>query len=71
MRHAIITPIKDGGEKNLKILLILLFLRIIKLMTVISTNKKETDAATSASLQLNNQLILVSIILILFVLIIA
>lgn len=71
MRHAIITPIKDGGEKNLKILLILLFLRIIKLMTVISTNKKETDAATSASLQLNNQLILVSIILMLFVLIIA
>ncbi|WP_260446986.1 hypothetical protein [Listeria seeligeri] len=40
-------------------------------MTVISTNKKETDAATSASLQLNNQLILVSIILMLFVLIIA
>ncbi|MBC1250701.1 hypothetical protein [Listeria welshimeri] len=48
--------------------LIWLFIGITTLMTIIS--KKETDAATSASLALTNHLILVSIILMLIILII-
>ncbi|MBC2182893.1 hypothetical protein HCB33_05900 [Listeria sp. FSL L7-0233] len=48
--------------------LIWLFIGITALMTIIS--KKETDAGTSASLTLNNHLILVAIILMLIILII-
>lgn len=53
----------------MNLLIILLFIRMTKIMD--SMTKKETDVAASASLQLNNQLILIAIIMMLFILIIA
>lgn len=50
-------------------MLIVLFISIIKLMTIIL--KIETDVAASASITLTNHLILASIILMLIILIIA